>query len=238
MATPQICTNCHTVGTGQRIIRGSFAIEILLWCFFGVGILYTLWRKSTVIIVCAACWHATLIPLTSPRGQALCTSLRAALVLCLALLSAAPFAQALQECTRPLLGDGPDLGPVVCTEVTSDRGTTLAVTEVPAIDQLALHQALNAPPLTPQEQASLRAAHAQNRLHAAADALRDEAARLRDQADAARQAQEAWRAQHGYIGQDGLWHPFTPRYGHRYDHNRRGTVVGPKRGGVFVKTKR
>ena len=129
MATPHICTNCHTVGTGKRLIRGSFALEILLWCFFGVGIVYTLWRKSTVITVCAACWHATLIPLTSPRGQQLTTGVTTAALIALALLTTAP-AFAIERCTRALIGNGPELGPTVCTEVEdSQRGTTVAVRE-------------------------------------------------------------------------------------------------------------
>lgn len=42
-------------------------------------------------------------------------------------------AHALEHCTRALLGDGPELAPMVCTEVTSDRGTIMAERPASAI---------------------------------------------------------------------------------------------------------
>lgn len=44
------------------------------------------------------------------------------------LLTIAPV-HALEHCTRALLGDGPALAPMVCTEVVSERGETVAVRE-------------------------------------------------------------------------------------------------------------
>lgn len=63
-----------------------------------------------------------------------------AAVLAAAWLSTAP-ALALERCTRPLIGSGPELGPMVCTEVQpSERGKVLGTQEVPAIAKLYWHQ--------------------------------------------------------------------------------------------------
>lgn len=71
MAKPKICTQCHTIGTGKSVMRGSIGMEIVLWCFFGVGIFYSVWRHTTRQTVCAACRQPTLIPVQSPQGHRL-----------------------------------------------------------------------------------------------------------------------------------------------------------------------
>jgi hypothetical protein len=47
---------------------------------------------------------------------------------------------------------------------------------------------------------------------------------------------QQWYIDHTYIAQDGAVRLKTPYRSHRY-WDRRGTVTGPKRGGVFVKVR-
>ncbi len=67
-----ICTNCGTVGAPKTVTKGSFLIEIVLWCFLFVpGIIYSLWRLTTRTKGCRFCGAGNMVPLNSPVGRKL-----------------------------------------------------------------------------------------------------------------------------------------------------------------------
>ena len=69
---PMVCPSCGTRGQPSSEVRGSFAIEIVLWLMFIIpGIIYSLWRVSTRTAVCPACKQPGMIPANSPNGQRL-----------------------------------------------------------------------------------------------------------------------------------------------------------------------
>lgn len=66
-----ICTQCGHVGNPKKVTKGSFIIEIILWCLFLVpGLIYTIWRVSSRYKVCPNC-KGTMIPTDSPVGKKL-----------------------------------------------------------------------------------------------------------------------------------------------------------------------
>lgn len=66
----QVCTTCYTVGRTSTQVKGSFLIEIILWCFFLVpGIIYSIWRITSKQKVCGECGAATLVPVDSAAGK-------------------------------------------------------------------------------------------------------------------------------------------------------------------------
>jgi ribosomal protein S27AE len=66
------CARCGQVGQPATDTPGSLALEVLLWLLFLVpGLVYSVWRVSARREVCAACGSAELLPLHTPRGQAL-----------------------------------------------------------------------------------------------------------------------------------------------------------------------
>lgn len=72
MSQEFICTTCGHVGKTKRYVKGSLALEILLWLFLLVpGLIYSIWRSTTKERVCAKCKKNTLIPVDSPTGQKL-----------------------------------------------------------------------------------------------------------------------------------------------------------------------
>lgn len=67
-----ICKSCGYVGTTQKITKGSFFIEIVLWlCFFIPGLIYTIWRLTTTYSACPECKNDSMIPINTPVGQKL-----------------------------------------------------------------------------------------------------------------------------------------------------------------------
>jgi len=50
---------------------GSIGVEILLWLFFGIGILYSVWRLSGRKIVCPTCLSPDIVHALTPRGREL-----------------------------------------------------------------------------------------------------------------------------------------------------------------------
>ncbi len=67
----KLCIRCDAITEPKRHTRGSFLVELALWCLFiAPGILYSLWRLSTRAWVCRNCGAPDLIPLTSPRARA------------------------------------------------------------------------------------------------------------------------------------------------------------------------
>ena len=67
-----ICTHCGYSGKTDLKVKGSFMIELLLWCCFIIpGLIYSIWRVSNKIVVCPKCKGETMIPIDSPMGQKL-----------------------------------------------------------------------------------------------------------------------------------------------------------------------
>jgi len=64
-----VCKECGTTGSADRVTRGSLLIEIVLWlCFLVPGIIYSLWRMTTRYDACRVCGSAHVVPLDSPVG--------------------------------------------------------------------------------------------------------------------------------------------------------------------------
>lgn len=67
----KICTDCYEVSFGKSKMRGHFVMEVILWfCFLIPGLIYTIWRHTSIHKVCAKC-GGTVIPAESPRGKQL-----------------------------------------------------------------------------------------------------------------------------------------------------------------------
>ena len=68
---PMFCPGCGIVGTPRKSVRGSFAIEVVLWlCFIVPGLIYSLWRATGGRqTACRACGNAGVIPLESPIAK-------------------------------------------------------------------------------------------------------------------------------------------------------------------------
>jgi hypothetical protein len=65
------CPNCGTVGPAKTRVKGSFAIELLLWlCFLVPGVIYSIWRLTTKEAVCPSCGAPNMIPADSPKARA------------------------------------------------------------------------------------------------------------------------------------------------------------------------
>ena len=63
------CQNCGSIVRPKLQVKGTFALEILLWCFFVIpGLAYTLWRLTTKEKRCPRCDAPNVIPLDSPKG--------------------------------------------------------------------------------------------------------------------------------------------------------------------------
>ena|SRR5437667_6085317 len=70
MAQEQLCMRCGTVAYMKRFMKGSLLTEIFLWlCALLPGLIYSIWRHSTVYWGCPRCDSPNMIPLTSPVAQ-------------------------------------------------------------------------------------------------------------------------------------------------------------------------
>lgn len=66
-----ICEKCWSVCNPITFTPGNFLTEVILWMFFLIpGLCYSLWRLTSKRSVCQKC-QGNVIPLGSPRGQAL-----------------------------------------------------------------------------------------------------------------------------------------------------------------------
>jgi len=72
----RICTECGSVGEPRMVTPGSLGIEIVLWCFLGLGIFYSIWRHAARHPACPACGGKGLIPPNSPKGRSLLAQLK------------------------------------------------------------------------------------------------------------------------------------------------------------------
>ena len=67
-----LCTSCHSQVSAKLKNKGSMGLEFLLWLFFIVpGFIYSLWRLTNKERLCPQCGSKDLIPMDSPRAQAI-----------------------------------------------------------------------------------------------------------------------------------------------------------------------
>jgi hypothetical protein len=71
MKKQMICQKCGTAGRPKKITKGSFFVELFLWCFVVPGILYSVWRIATRYKACPICMAEHMVKLDSPYGQRL-----------------------------------------------------------------------------------------------------------------------------------------------------------------------
>jgi hypothetical protein len=77
-----VCPNCHFVGAARTHTPGSLGVEIFLWLFglvtllFVIGFFvlmgaagYSIWRLAGRHSACPSCSHKSMVPTTSPVGR-------------------------------------------------------------------------------------------------------------------------------------------------------------------------
>ena len=66
----KMCLQCGSIGDTKQFMRGSILTELILWLFFLLpGLIYSIWRHSTVAQVCSKCESPNVIPLDSPVAR-------------------------------------------------------------------------------------------------------------------------------------------------------------------------
>ena len=64
------CKTCGNVGPTKGIMKGSFAIELVLWLFFLLpGLVYSIWRLTTKGRGCSVCGSEDVIPANAPLAK-------------------------------------------------------------------------------------------------------------------------------------------------------------------------
>ena len=64
------CKKCGNLGPTKRIMKGSFAIELVLWLFFLLpGLIYSIWRLTTTGRGCSVCGSDDVIPANAPLAK-------------------------------------------------------------------------------------------------------------------------------------------------------------------------
>jgi hypothetical protein len=67
-----ICRQCHFIGHGVVVTKGTRLMESIMWSVFLIpGPFYSLWRHVTQHLVCHKCKSPDLVSLESPEGQVL-----------------------------------------------------------------------------------------------------------------------------------------------------------------------
>lgn len=70
MFTKYVCVSCETVDDTRKATKGSFLMEVLLWCCFILpGVIYSLWRLTTTRLICNKCKSENVITADSPKGR-------------------------------------------------------------------------------------------------------------------------------------------------------------------------
>lgn len=70
MDEKSICPICGYVGNKVRFSRGSYLLEIFLWCvLFIPGALYTTWRSFNEYHACPVCKNKEMIPVGTELGK-------------------------------------------------------------------------------------------------------------------------------------------------------------------------
>ncbi|KKQ80321.1 MAG: hypothetical protein UT03_C0027G0009 [Candidatus Moranbacteria bacterium GW2011_GWD2_38_7] len=65
-----ICARCGYIGQKERFSKGSYLLEIFLWCMLFVpGALYTTWRAFNEYHACPICRNEAMTPLDSQFGK-------------------------------------------------------------------------------------------------------------------------------------------------------------------------
>lgn len=68
----QMCTRCLETVKAEKVTKGSFVIEVLLWlCFLFPGVIYSVWRLTTRYWACPSCGSPELVPSESRRAKQL-----------------------------------------------------------------------------------------------------------------------------------------------------------------------
>jgi hypothetical protein len=66
----KMCLQCGVIGNTKRFMKGSVLTELILWLFFLLpGLIYSIWRHSTVAQVCTNCESPNVIPVDSPVAR-------------------------------------------------------------------------------------------------------------------------------------------------------------------------
>jgi hypothetical protein len=66
----KMCLQCGSIGDTKRFMKGSILTELILWLFLLLpGLIYSIWRHSTVAQVCSKCESPNVIPLDSPVAR-------------------------------------------------------------------------------------------------------------------------------------------------------------------------
>ncbi len=72
-----ICRACWLIATPKDATKGSFFIEIALWCLFIIpGIVYSVWKYITKEKVCPVCSSPAVISINSLMGRKFINSKR------------------------------------------------------------------------------------------------------------------------------------------------------------------
>ncbi len=67
-----VCLQCGTPGYAATETKGSFVVEVALWCLFcAPGLIYSLWRVTNRTKVCPVCRSPEIVPAGSPQGREL-----------------------------------------------------------------------------------------------------------------------------------------------------------------------
>lgn len=65
-----VCTQCGYVGDAKTKNKGSGLIELILWlCMILPGVIYSVWRRSSLENFCPMCKGKTLIPIDAPKAR-------------------------------------------------------------------------------------------------------------------------------------------------------------------------
>jgi len=71
----KLCLNCESIGKPRLITKGDIGTEIVLWlCLLLPGIAYSVWRHTSRYKGCPICGVGGMIPLSSPKAEALIES--------------------------------------------------------------------------------------------------------------------------------------------------------------------
>jgi hypothetical protein len=72
LAKTMVCSHCGCQGIPRTITKGSFVIELVLWCcFFIPGLIYSCWRLTSRYEACPFCLSPNMLPRKSPRAQSI-----------------------------------------------------------------------------------------------------------------------------------------------------------------------
>lgn len=68
-----ICKSCGSIGAETHKRGSGWITLILLFCYIVPGIIYSLWRSTTVRLVCSECGSPEIVGTDTPIGQKLVT---------------------------------------------------------------------------------------------------------------------------------------------------------------------